>query len=519
MKKSTALALAVATLTGAAIAQEAPVTSEALESVKAKAEATTAKAADAQNKAMQADAKAAEAEAAAKDAESKITAVSEKTDAVQGKVDGLEEDYLETKSTVAALAKIKVSGFIQARYEYGADTGIIDSKNPPLQGRFTVKRGRVSVGSEGTLGDFLVTTQYAEDGIKLIDAYGSAYDPWKVVKARMGVQTIPFGYEINASTPKMDNLERSLFEQSVFNGEKDLGAVLFLNYNEGAFQYIDFKAGVLNGNMNVVGIPVLGTAENGVSQAAFDDGKAYTGRLGFKAPIKDLNMEIDGGVSEYYAVYTSQNDTVFDFAGQLSNTSSTSHISTGNVRNDLHKQIAGADLQAYFNVLPIGGTVLRGEFYTGTNVSISGNKPFDPWSEALNTSNATGTDNSYVTSNKAYVKDVMGWYATLVQNFGKSFQGVVRFEQFDPNTDVSGAQIGNGKGNGGSLLNTSKDDIEWSMLEVGVNYFLSGNVKLSLDYDHKINETSANATGSSTITDYNGQIQNDKYTFQLQYMF
>jgi hypothetical protein len=67
------------------------------------------------------------------------------------------------------------------------------------------------------------------------------------------------------------------------------------------------------------------------------------------------------------------------------------------------------------------------------------------------------------------------------------------------------------------------------MLEAGVNCLLSSNVKLSLDYDHKMNETSANlgsraavaAAGKPyvSIADYSGQIQNDKFTFQLQYMF
>ena len=82
------------------------------------------------------------------------------------------------KAQVDGLAKTKVSGFLQGRYEYGFDTSVIDSKSSQLQGRFNIKRGRVIVSNEGNLGDFSVQVQYSEGGIQLIDAYASAYYPW-----------------------------------------------------------------------------------------------------------------------------------------------------------------------------------------------------------------------------------------------------------------------------------------------------------------------------------------------------
>jgi hypothetical protein len=516
MKKSTALAMAIAALTGAASAQDV---AKEIESVKATAAAAKTEAASAKSAAAAVDTKVAATDA-------KLDATSEKLDATKGKLDGLEESYLETKSTVESLAKIKVSGLMQARVEIGMDTGVIDAKNAPLNAQFKVRRGRVKVAHEGKLGDFAIQLQYAEDGLKLMDAYGSFYDPWKFVKARVGVQDIPYGFEIGYSSASMETMERSLVEQTVFNGEKDLGAVFSLNYSEDFFKYIDLKAGVMNGNMNVVGLPIVGSVQNGASQAEFDNGKAYIGRLGFKAPVKDYNFEIDGGVSEYFATYTSVSDKVYDFAGKLDNTNATSHLSIGNLRADLNKQIFGGDLQAYVNVLPFGGTVIRGEFYTGNNVCLNNNKVFDPYTYGVNASktdsvvNSAGKKVAVVTAisdtktNDAYIKPVMGWYGTLIQNIGNDFQVVGRYEQFDPNTKVEGDAIGV-KGS-----NTSKDDLGYTQISVGVNYFLSGNVKLSVAYDHKVNETSAtlkNATDARS--DYSSEINNDKTTLQLQYKF
>ena len=68
------------------------------------------------------------------------------------------------KAQVDQLAKTKVSGFLQGRYEFGFDTSVIDSKSSQLQGRFSIKRGRVIVSNEGSLGDVLIQAQYGEAG-------------------------------------------------------------------------------------------------------------------------------------------------------------------------------------------------------------------------------------------------------------------------------------------------------------------------------------------------------------------
>ena len=51
-------------------------------------------------------------------------ALEEKVSEVQGKLDGLEESYLETMGTVKKLAKLKVSGYLQAQFAYAETLGV-----------------------------------------------------------------------------------------------------------------------------------------------------------------------------------------------------------------------------------------------------------------------------------------------------------------------------------------------------------------------------------------------------------
>jgi len=416
------------------------------------------------------------------------------------------------KAQVDALAKTRVTGFLQGRYEYGLDTSVIDGRSSQVQGRFTIKRGRLAVSNESSLGDFSIQAQYGEDGIKLIDAYASAYDPWKVVRLRLGSQVLPFGYEVGTwGSSSMEVIERSLFEQAVFSGEHDIGAVLALTKKDGVFQFLDAKIGAFNGTMNVVGIPGLGNTANGASQAEFDDGKAFVGRLGAKVPASLLGADLAAGVSYYYDVLTSPVDQVYDFAGQLSNTNTTSHISTGNLRADLKKSILGVDLQAGGKFTDLGSTVLRGELYTGTNVALANGAVYDPYSSTLQSDSSKAT----VTSNKAYVRNALGWNILFAQNLGP-VNVAARFERFDPNTDIDASGVG------ATGSNTSIADVAWTQISGALSYNLTGNVKLTVEYDHKTNENVGKAfayKAGSDNRDYTSDVTNDKATFQLQTKF
>jgi len=73
--------------------------------------------------------------------------MAERVSTVEAKVDGLSEDYGVTKGTVESLSKIKVSGYVQGRFEWhdASIDGVDASGKPTNLDRFYVRRGRVKV--------------------------------------------------------------------------------------------------------------------------------------------------------------------------------------------------------------------------------------------------------------------------------------------------------------------------------------------------------------------------------------
>eukprot|EP00825_Cyclidium_porcatum_P014643 TRINITY_DN17926_c0_g1_i1.p3 TRINITY_DN17926_c0_g1~~TRINITY_DN17926_c0_g1_i1.p3 ORF type:complete len:242 (-),score=28.31 TRINITY_DN17926_c0_g1_i1:4-729(-) len=202
---------------------------------------------------QQAAAASQKANAAAAKAEEAAKAVDdskEKVEAVEGKVDGLNESYLETKATVAGLAKLKISGLIQAQAVYYLDTNILSGARPQQQTQFLVRRGRLKATYDAGNGSVFVT-QYdiKQSGLTPQDIYVKFDEPWlKVFSLQAGLQDIPFGFEAGYSSSVMEFLERSRFERNaMFKDEKDVGAILGISPKVPGLDGFGIKLAALNG--------------------------------------------------------------------------------------------------------------------------------------------------------------------------------------------------------------------------------------------------------------------------------
>jgi hypothetical protein len=175
--------------------------------------------------------------------------------------------------------------------------------------------------------------------------------------------------------------------------------------------------------------------------------------------------------------------------------------STGSAVGDrLRRQYYGADAQVSID-FPFGLTQLRGEFIMGTQPGVA----------ASSTSPAAQPAD-------AYIRNFNGGYVYWVQNILQSrFQTIVKYDFYDPNTAVSGNDIGvkiSGKNKA-----TNAADIKYSTLGLGLVYKWNSQVRITAYYDYVMNETTTAIINPSTLKDLSADRHDNIFTLRVQYKF
>lgn len=395
---------------------------------------------------------------------------------LKGQVEGLNESYLETKATVDKLARLKVSGYIQAQWQH-ADT------NGPAAGAFAgggfpadadqrlqLRRVRLKTTYDAKTSKYVLELEARPSGVGLKDAEVILAEPWlKTFSLTLGLMDRPFGFEIPYSSSAHEAPERTRVYQTVFKDEKDLGVKLEINPSEkmGALSYLNLKGGLYTGTAGYGG----GTGDE------IDSTTDFIGRAGFKVPFNDLNLSVDGGVSFYQGYLLAVNDTLYRLSGSSLNGF------TGARNRTFDRDVLGADMQIYYSIPGvgdmIGGTSLRGEYLQGKTIGTLGSsQPFGASTSPL------------------VERNFMGWYVSWIQNLGNAFQSVVKYDVYDPNTEVEGSDVGqaaNGK--------LGSADLEYRTLGLGLLYYWDSNVKLTAYYDMIMNEEASAGAFSKDLND------------------
>jgi hypothetical protein len=362
------------------------------------------------------------------------------TAALEAKVESLAERLAETRTDVAGLKRLKLSGYLQARYawqeaaSYNASAGAA-TPTTPAQSGFFIRRGRLKAVYDATSSQYVLQIDVTPAGVGIKEGYASVALPFGLA-VDAGLQLFPFGYEVLArSSSDLDTLERARVTRAFLGGEYDLGLVL-----RGKVSLVNFKVGVFNGN----GI------DSGQVGRDNDQLKDLIGRAWV-----DLGV-VTAGVSGWYGKtrsYNRSDDKVYD-------------------RNRV-----AVDLQTYLDLLPIGGTALKGEWMwghttigsTGGNLGAGGNLP-----------GATAA---------APVPTGSGWYLLATQLVGPSFQLAARYEQYTPNhtVDISAA--------------TSTAVKVQQELQLALHAFVGANMKLSAAWYHPMNGKKGAAAPSDPKAD------------------
>lgn len=424
---------------------------------------------------------------------------SEELQHLKGQLDGLNESYLETKGIADKLNKIKVSGYVQAQWQYADTNGAasVAGGNFPVnaQQRFMVRRGRIKTTYETLTSRYVLQLDVVpggpvsggttvSGGVTLKDAYVTMMEPWlKTASFTMGVFDRPFGFEIGYSSSSRESPERARVFQTLFPGERDMGAKIELTppAEMGFAQYLNFKGGIFTG---------LGPLINEI-----DNEQDIIGRVGFQAPFYDLNLAVDGGFSFYAGKNVAANDTSFSF-------NDTAFVRATGIRGTAYdRKVMGADAQIYYDLPVIGGLSLRGEYL---------------WGEIPGTSGASGP---YSTSTApVYNRKVAGWYAIWVQNLGTKVQSVVKYDFYDPNTDLEGSDVRALVAPQSGRIAPSSADLAYTTLGLGLVYHWDENLKFTGYYDIVTNEE-AGATAAGGNAAFRDDRSDNVFTFRAQAKF
>lgn len=388
-----------------------------------------------------------------------------------------------TKS-VQVLEKIKISGYIQAQYQVtdtlgaksfnGGDFAVASAQ------RFMVRRGYLKVAYTGNLSSYVLQVNANEKGFAIRDAYFKVKEPWmKAFSLTGGIFYRPFGYELSYSASARESPELGRVTQILFPGERDLGAsITFQMPEKSVFHPVSVEAGLFTGNGP--------TAET-------DDKLDFIGRIGIENSVKKSDITYGLGVSYYNgSIYQSKKEVyeMADFDGIQAFRQRAADTIPGNY---FKRRYVGIDGQFSFKTI-LGKTTLRGDFMSGDQ----------PGSEKTSLSVSTAVDYSL------YLRKFTGGVFYLVQSVGKKNCIVLKYDFYDPNTKLSGDEIGK---KATSTKTTNGTDIAYTTWGFGWNTDFNQNLRLVLYYDLVKNET------SNSLSGYSQDQKDNVFTIRVQYKF
>lgn len=377
---------------------------------------------------------------------------------------------------------LSLSGYLQTQYESHADSeDQLDPQGRPLnQDQFTVRRARLRAigdwgfagahlefnGGTGARGHFL--DLYRAEGIL---RYRPHPDAPPLVEGSLGLVKIPFGYELVQSSSRRPFMERSLVIRSLFPSTTDVGARV--GGRLGAFHW---SLAGMNGTAPGFGGQAPNQAKDFLLRVGFDtrtssrlrisgdvsllQGRGFhPGSPATKARLEWRDLNEDGVVQNFEIVGT---------PGRAATPSA-----------NFHRWAVGADAQIEWTT-GLGATRLLGEIVLAQNLDrhLFQNDP-----------EVTGLDARQ-----------FGYYAAIVQELGPYAFAGLRYDSYDPDSNVFDTR-------GGKLLPRSMRVETFSPV---VGLVLPERAQLSFQYDFVRDNLARDERGVPTDR------RNDAWTLRLQ---
>jgi len=383
--------------------------------------------------------------------------------------------------------RVNIGGYIQPQFqliqEKGAKTFAGGDFAPNVSNRFMIRRGRLRFEYARFTEDNKASVQFVfqfdgtERGVFIRDFWGRYFEnKWELFSLSMGMFARPFGYEINLASSDRESPERGRMSQTLMKTERDLGAMISFEPRKTGhpFRHLKVDVGVFNG-------PGLSSA------ADYDNYKDLITRVALKPVNLSRTLLLSGGVS------------MLD-GGFLQNTARQYRIginkafivdsALGNIGREAPRKYYGADIQLKLRHA-WGSTEIRGEYIRGTQTATA----------------ATSETPGALLTEPSYIRHFDGAYLYFLQNiFSLKHQLCVKYDWYDPNTDVRGHDIG------AFGANVNETNIKYTTLGLGYIYYCNENVKLVVWYDFVKNER-------TLLPGYTTDVRDNVLTFRLQFRF
>ncbi len=393
---------------------------------------------------------------------------------------------------------LRLSGYIQPQFQYigskGAQSYAGGDFPEAVNNRFMLRRGRLRVDYERHDENGMPSVAFAfqfdgtERGVFIRDFFGRFFEnKWNVLSLTAGMFARPFGYEVNLSSSDRESPERGRMSQILMRTERDLGAMVSFEprAKDHPLRFLKIDAGLFNGQ---------GLAGPG----DFDSHKDLIARISVKPQvINAAKWRLSGGISSLYGGMQQFTRYIYrNGAGTDGKAGFNVDSALANEGKIAPRHYYGADMQL---VIPNrkGYTAFRAEYIRGTQTATA------------STSETPGEipEDDAGLREPLYIRKFDGAYFYFLQSLGSpQHQLVLKYDWYDPNSDLSGQEIGQP----GS--NTTEADIRFDTFGGGYVYYFSEHLKVTFWYDLVRNE-------STSLQGFTSDVKDDVFTCRLQYRF
>lgn len=407
------------------------------------------------------------------------------------------DSTLFLRDTVARVVKrlenLHFSGYIQPQYQVASAKGIPSFNGgafqPNTNNRFMLRRARIKVdyifpNKEESFPQALFTFQIdaTERGVVVRDMFAKVFEPkGKKFSLTAGIFARPFGYEINLSSAFRETPERGRASQILMPTERDLGAMVSFESRKKRSGQPQFKwdAGFFNGQ---------GLAPGGITD--FDSYKDLITRFALKPLTLRNRYTISAGLSHLNGGWMQASRYRYQMAAQAGNRVFAVDSSLSNVGSKLPRIYYGADAQFAIRH-SWGKTEWRAEYWWGRQ----------PGTEETTTNPGT------LPLDPSYLRRFDAAFFYFLQNIiNEKWELMVKWDWYDPNTEVMGNDIGK------AGTNLSDTDIKYNTWGAGLTHYVNDKLKVLAYYDWVRNE-------ATSLSGFTGDQSDNIFTLRMQFRF